>query len=95
MNADEIFREFSLELYLAKEFLTNQKGQYRNPDADNYLPLTWKGYCEEIGVSRGVADNWLRNPPTPAGFAAAVWWLKRGKKAAAGKSKPAQKRRQI
>jgi len=92
MNVDKIFSEFWRELYLAKEFLTNQKGQYKDPEADDYLIYSWKEYCEEIGISYQTANNWLRNPSIPAGFAAAVWWLSKGKeKSSAGKSKPAQK----
>ena len=48
------------ELYLAKENLTNQKGQRRNPDAPDYIQYTWGDYCETIGLSRQVADFWIK-----------------------------------
>lgn len=52
------------ELYLAREFLTGQKGQYRDPLAGNYLLHSWKSYCEELGLSYQFANNLLR-PFTP------------------------------
>jgi len=48
------------ELYLAKEFLTTQKGQYKDPEADDYLIYSWSGYCGEIGLSYQTANSWLR-----------------------------------
>jgi len=57
---EEVLRE----LYLAREFLTTQKGQYRDPEADNYLIHSWSGYCGELGLSYQTANNWLR-PFTP------------------------------
>lgn len=44
------------ELYLAKQFLTKQKGQRSNPDAPDYIMYTWKDYCDEINISRQYAD---------------------------------------
>jgi len=52
--------EMLRELYLAREFLTNQKGQRRDPEADDYLIYSWKGYCEELKLSYQTANNWLR-----------------------------------
>jgi len=52
--------EMLRELYLAKEFLTTQKGQYKDPEADDYLLYSWSGYCEEIGLIYQTANNWLR-----------------------------------
>jgi len=52
--------EMARELYLAKEFLTNQKGQYKDPEADDYLLYSWSSYCEEIGLSYQTANNWLK-----------------------------------
>ena len=52
--------EILCELYLAREFLTNQKGQYKDPSADNYLLNSWSSYCEELGMSYQTANNWLR-----------------------------------
>lgn len=52
--------EMLRELYLAKEFLTGQKGQHRDPDAPNFLQYSWSKYCDEIGLSYQTANNWLR-----------------------------------
>jgi hypothetical protein len=104
MNIDEIFREFLKDLYLHKKFLTNQKGQRRDASAPNYIQYFWGDLCEEIGISRQTADNWLHSfiweydaqpirPSAPPGFAAAVWWSERKKELSAGKNKPAGKRR--
>jgi len=57
---EEVLRE----LYLAREFLTNQKGQHRDPEAADYILHTWGGYCGELGLSHQTANNWLR-PFTP------------------------------
>jgi len=56
--------EMLRELYLARKFLTEQKGQYKDPDADNYLLYSWSSYCKEIGISYQSANNWLK-PFTP------------------------------
>jgi len=93
MEAKEVFEKFLRELYLAREFLTSRKGQYKDPEADDYIIHTWKSYCEEIGISYQTANSWLnsidaamkgkpsRGLSMPAGFAAAVWYLTKGKKA--------------
>jgi len=93
MEASKTFEEFLRTLYLAREFLTSQKGQHRDPEAADYIIHTWTGYCEEIGIPYQTANNWLniidaalrgkphRSLTMPAGFAAAVWWLTKGKKA--------------
>ena len=52
--------EMLRELYLAKEYFANQKGQHKDPDADTYITHTWGGYCGEIGLSYQTANNWLR-----------------------------------
>jgi len=52
--------EMLRELYLAREFLTGQKGQHKDPEADDYIIHTWSGYCGEIGLSYQTANNWLR-----------------------------------
>jgi hypothetical protein len=49
------------ELYLAKEFLTGQKGQYKDPEADDYLLYSWSSYCEEIGLTYQTANNWIKS----------------------------------
>jgi len=55
-STEEAFRE----LYLAREFLTGQTGQYKDPLAKNYLLHSWKSYCEELGLSCQTVNNWLR-----------------------------------
>ena len=52
--------EMARELYLAKEFLTSQKGQYKDPEADDYLLYSWSSYCKEIGLTYQTANNWLK-----------------------------------
>ena len=54
---EEVFRE----LYLAREFLTGQKGQYKDPLGKNFLLHSWKSYCEELGLSCQTINNWLRS----------------------------------
>ena len=56
--------EMLRELYLAREFLTSQKGQYKDPSGNNYLLHSWSSYCEELGISYQTANNLLR-PFTP------------------------------
>ncbi|MCL2808658.1 MAG: hypothetical protein FWD24_01190 [Treponema sp.] len=56
--------EMLRELYLAREFLTSQKGQHKDPEADDYIIHTWSGYCGELSMSYQTANNWLR-PFTP------------------------------
>jgi hypothetical protein len=56
----KITAEVARELYLAKEYLTRQKGQRRDPDARDYIQYTWNDYCDEIGISREVADYWVK-----------------------------------
>jgi uncharacterized protein YjcR len=103
MNADKIFREFLRELYIEKEFISSQKGNWHDPSAPWRIDYTWKDVCEEIGISSPTVNNWLRTftweddtqhnrPSVPPGIAAAVWWLsKRKEKTKEEKSKPAQK----
>lgn len=52
----EIYRE----LYIAREFLNNQKGQRKDPTADDYIAYTWDDYCQAIGITRRTANNYLR-----------------------------------
>jgi hypothetical protein len=49
------------ELYLARKFLTSQRGQRRDPRADDYLAYSWSGYCEAINLPRQTANGWLRD----------------------------------
>jgi len=48
------------ELFLAREYLNNQKGQRKDPDAPDYIRYTWDDYCNTIGISRQTANAWLR-----------------------------------
>jgi hypothetical protein len=52
----ELFRE----LYLAKEFLTGQKGQRKDPAKENYIRYSWEGYCKDIGIPKWTANNFLK-----------------------------------
>lgn len=52
----EIYRE----LYIAREFLNNQKGQRKDPTAEDYIAYTWDDYCQAIGISRRTVNNYLR-----------------------------------
>jgi hypothetical protein len=60
-EAMEIIREKIPELtrilYYARKKITNQKGQRRNPKADDYISLTWSGYCRDIGLSQPAANK--------------------------------------
>lgn len=53
--------EIARELYLARDFLTSQEGQYKDPEADDYLLYSWSSYCEEIGIKYQTANNWLKS----------------------------------
>ena len=48
------------ELYLAKEYLTNQKGQRHNPNAPDFILYTWESYCKTIEFSRQQADYYIK-----------------------------------
>ena len=48
------------ELYFVRKYLAEQNGQHKDPSAGNYIPFTWGGYCEAIGLSRQLANGWLR-----------------------------------
>lgn len=48
-------------LYRVREFLNNQKGQRKDPMADNYIVFTWDWYCRSLGFSRQVVNYWLKN----------------------------------
>ena len=52
--------EIAQELYLARENLNGQIGQRKDPLADNYLEFTWADYCEAIGISKRIANDWLK-----------------------------------
>lgn len=55
-----ITAEIARELYLAREFLNNQQGQRKDPNAPDYIQYTWNQYCEDIGMNRNTANGWLR-----------------------------------
>jgi hypothetical protein len=56
----KVTTELARELYLAKEYLTHQEGQCKNPYATNFIQYTWNDYCEEIGLTRQIADYWIK-----------------------------------
>jgi len=56
----KITAQVARELYLAKESLASQKGQRRDPSAPDFIQYTWGDYCEAIGLSRQVADYWVK-----------------------------------
>jgi len=91
---NEIFVACVRKLFFIREYLTNQKGQYRDPNADDYLYFSWSGFCTEIGISYQAANNWIKKftpreissdgkdqylGSIPPGFAAALWWLEEQK----------------
>jgi hypothetical protein len=51
--------EIARELYLAREALNGQRGQRKDPDADDYISYTWADYCEAVGISKRTANGWL------------------------------------
>ncbi|MCL2808654.1 MAG: hypothetical protein FWD24_01170 [Treponema sp.] len=53
--------ELLIHLHVMREYLASQKGQYKDPDADDYIHLSWTGYCKEIGISYQKANYWLRS----------------------------------
>lgn len=52
-------------LYKTRAVLTDPKWQRKDPAAANYLPFSWHGYCQWIGVSRKTMEA-LLNYFTPA-----------------------------
>jgi hypothetical protein len=56
-----LYRKASLEvcreLYYARTFLTNQPGQHKDPDAEDYIAYTWTGYCAELGIEVRAANR--------------------------------------
>lgn len=49
--------EIANELFIAREQLSVSGGVRTS---GKKLPLTWTGYCEEIGSERHTVNNWLR-----------------------------------
>jgi hypothetical protein len=52
--------EIVRELYLVRKYFGGLKGQYKDPDADDYIAYTWSDYCTDVGISRQSANSWLR-----------------------------------
>jgi hypothetical protein len=52
--------EIVRELYLVREYFRGRKGQYKDPDAEDYIAYTWSDYCDDVGISRQSANGWLR-----------------------------------
>jgi hypothetical protein len=52
--------ELARELYIAQKYLTGQKGQHKDPDADDYIRYTWTDFCDAIGMSRQTANGYIR-----------------------------------
>ncbi|MDR0878962.1 MAG: hypothetical protein LBN21_13015 [Treponema sp.] len=52
--------ELARELYFAHEYLASQLGQYKNPDAADYIPYTWSDYCDAVGIARPTANKWAK-----------------------------------
>lgn len=59
LNWKNLTVELARELYLAREALNSQRGQRKDPDADDYIEYTWSDYCDEIGLSKRTANSWL------------------------------------
>ncbi len=59
MNWKNLTVELARELWFAREALNGQKGQRKDPDAEDYIPYNWSDYCEDVGLSRRTANNWL------------------------------------
>jgi hypothetical protein len=56
----KVTAQVARELFLAKEYLTGQKGQHKDPNAPNYIRYTWNDYCGDIGMSREIAGYWIK-----------------------------------
>jgi hypothetical protein len=52
--------EIVRELYFVKRYLKDQRGQRKDPGADDYIAYTWRNYCDDIGLSRQLANSWVR-----------------------------------
>jgi hypothetical protein len=52
--------ELARELYIAQKYLNGQKGQRKDPDAEDYIRYTWSDFCEAIGMSRQTANGYIR-----------------------------------
>lgn len=59
LNWKNLTVELARELYIAREALNGRQGQRKDPDAADYINYTWNDFCEEIGISRRTANNWL------------------------------------
>jgi hypothetical protein len=52
--------ELVRELYIAQKYLNGQKGQRKDPEAEDYIRYTWSDFCEAIGLSRQTANGYIR-----------------------------------
>jgi hypothetical protein len=52
--------ELARELYIAQKYLNGQKGQRKDPDAEDYIRYTWSDFCDAIGMSRQTANGYIR-----------------------------------
>ena len=52
--------ELIRKLYIARDYLNNQKGQRKDPNAPDYIWYTWDGFCNDIGLPRQTANGFLR-----------------------------------
>jgi hypothetical protein len=52
--------ELARELYIAQKYLTGQKGQHKDTEADDYIRYTWSDFCDAIGMSRQTANGYIR-----------------------------------
>ncbi|MDR2049321.1 MAG: hypothetical protein LBP69_07680 [Treponema sp.] len=52
--------ELARELYIAQKYLNGQKGQRKDPEAEDYIRYTWSDFCDAIGMSRQTANSYIR-----------------------------------
>ena len=54
------FTSFLRDIYMAREYLNNQLGQRKDPNATDYIWYTWNDFCETFGLARQTVNSWLR-----------------------------------
>jgi hypothetical protein len=52
--------EIMRELYFVKRYLKDRGEQCKDRSIEEYAPYTWGDYCGDIGMSRQLANSWLR-----------------------------------
>lgn len=52
--------EILTELWIARGKLKEQRGRGPLPKFREKLPETWEGYCKDIGISKRIANIWLK-----------------------------------